>query len=310
MHRPVIVLRAIVIVAAVTVAGVSLVRGAPAAAVTRMVYVTVTDSKGVPVADLTAADFQVKEGGKVRQVMNAGPPTRLLQVGIIVDDNGTGLFRVSIANFIQRLYSQAEFAITTVVGQPLKLVDYTRDLGALTQAVGSLVPRPETRDGGMLLSGIFEAAIDLAARKAPRSMILALTVGGEEQSELRAQPVLDRLRDSGAALYVISVAASSMRPTAPIGASPMALLESNFQLQQVLGDGSKQSGGTHGEIVATAGLMTGIQRMAEQIANQYEVTYVLPDGVKPDSRLEVSVTRRGLTVRAPTRIPIAPLPAP
>ena len=80
------------------------------------------------------------------------------------------------------------------------------------------------------------------------------------------------------------------------------LLGRNLQFQEVLGDGPKHSGGLRGEIVATAGLVPDLQRLAEQLANQYDVSYVLPDGVKPDSRLAVSVKRRGLTVRAPTRI--------
>ena len=47
---------------------------------TRRVYVTALDDKGVPVTDLTAADFTIKEGGKQREVVKAGLATGPMQM--------------------------------------------------------------------------------------------------------------------------------------------------------------------------------------------------------------------------------------
>ena len=77
----------------------------------------------------------------------------------------------------------------------------------LGEALGKVGARAATNDGGQLLSGIFEAAKDLEQKRAARSAILALTVGGEEHSPMQPHHVLDQLRKSGAALYVVSVAA-------------------------------------------------------------------------------------------------------
>ena len=275
------------------------VTGAP---ITRTVYVVATDAKRVPVTDLTAADFVVKEDGKTREVTKAELATAPMQVHIIVDDNGTGLFRSGIATFVQRLLGRNQFAISTVTGQVMRVVDYTTNVQELSEAISGLKARAGTPDGGQLLAGISETARDQLKRRAVRPIILALTVGGEEHSTLPAHHVLDQLRDSGSALYVTSVAASALRGTAAVQ-KPADLLEGHLNLQEVLGDGSKQSGGRHDEIVATAGIVQGLQVIAEELANQYVVSYVLPEGVRPSEKLNVTVKRRGVLVRAPSRVP-------
>jgi VWFA-related protein len=269
---------------------------------TRRVYVSATDSKGALVTDLAAADFVVKEGGKDREIVKAAPATAPMQIAILVDDNGTGLFRYAVGKFIEALLGHAEFAISTVTGQTLKLLDYSANTQALSEAIGKLTARPSTNDGGQLLDGISETAQDLERRKAGRPLIIALTVGGEEHSTLPAHHVLDNLRQSGAALHVIVVVNSSLRSQAnPTTAS--ALLGENMNLGEVLGDGPKQSGGHRDEIIAAAGIITGLQQLADTLKNQYVIEYTLPDGVKPSDKLSVTVKRRGVTLRAPTRIP-------
>ena len=276
--------------------------GATPDAAVRRVYVTALDGNGVPVTDLTAADFAIKEGGKAREVVKAGPATGLLQIAILVDDNGTGIFRFAVAKFIESMFGRAEFSISTVTGQMLRLVDYTAKAEALTEALGKLNARPATNDGGQLLDGIAEAAQELDKRNAPRPVILALTVGGEEHSTLPAHHVLDKLRQSGATLHVISVVNTSLRsqsnPTTPAG-----LLGENMNLNEVLGDGPKQSGGRREEIVAATGMAGGLEQLAASLKQQYAIEYTLPDGVKPSDKLSVTVRRKGVTLRAPTRIP-------
>ncbi|MEO7274612.1 MAG: hypothetical protein ABIX28_17580, partial [Vicinamibacterales bacterium] len=268
----------------------------------RKVALNIFNSAGGYVDDLTADDFVVKEGGKARDVVAVRPARGLMQIALIVDDNGTGLFRAPLYRFVQRLQGRAEFAIVTVVGQPLKLTDYTMDGKVLTEVLTSLSARPGTPDGGQLLQGIYEAARDLEKREAPRPIIIALSVPGEEHSTLPARHVLDKLKDSGAALHVFLVAASASRQTAAV-TRPSALLEENMNLGEVLGDGSKQSGGRREDIVASAGALTGLQQLAEDLLHQYVIEYDLPPGTKPSDRISVSAKRKGVTLRVPTRIP-------
>ena len=108
-------------------------------------------------------------------------------------------------------------------------------------------------------------------------MIIALSVPGEEHTTLPARHVLDKLKDSGASLHVFLVAGSAGRPMANV-TKPSALLEENMNLGEVLGDGSKQSGGTREDVVASAGGLIGLQRLAEDLLHQYVIDYDLPRG--------------------------------
>lgn len=268
----------------------------------RRVYVAALDRTGAPVADLTAAEIEIKEGGKTREVTALHPATGPLQIAILVDDNGTGLFRVAIARFIESLLGRAEFSIITVAGQPRKLTEFTPNSDVLREAIAQLNVRPGTPDGGQLLSGIHEAALDFERRRVERPVILALTVGGDEHTPLPPNHVLDQLRKSGAPLHVVAVVGSQLRSTAPVGGSA-DLLNDNMSLNQVLGDGPKRSGGRREEVPAVAGAITGLHQLAESLKHQYAIEYTLPQGVKPSDRFSVSAKRKGVTFRAPTHIP-------
>jgi VWFA-related protein len=271
----------------------------------RAVYVTAVDRHGAPVTDLTAADFNVKEGGKAREVVSAGLATAPMQIALLVDDNGTGVFRYGVGRFIERLLGRAEFSLSTVTGQSQKLVGYTASTEALSEAIAKLTARPATPDGGQLLEGISEAAKELEQRKALRPVIMALSVGGEEHSTLPAHHVLDQLRKSGAALYVVQLVSPMLRSRVEAN-TPAALLGENHNLGVVLGDGPKQSGGRRVEIAAATGIPLGLHELAESLKHQYLIEYALPEDVKPSDRISVSVKRGGVSLRAPTHIPGAP----
>ena len=268
---------------------------------TRTVFVSVVNKSGMPVTDLSADDFVIKEGGKDREIVGAGMTTMPLRIAIVVDDNGTGIFRYALVKFVERLQGRAEFALSTVQGQHLKLLDYTSNLERVSGALNQLNARPATNDGGQLLEGIFETAKDFQKRRTQRPIIVVLTVGGEEHSTLPAQHVLDELEKSGAALNVIAIHSSALRAMVTVS-KPSALLDSNLNLSEVLGDGPKQSGGKRDEIVAAPGIVTGLQELAEALRNQYAVSFSRPDRPKDTEKLSVSVKRAGLTVRAPVKL--------
>ena len=268
---------------------------------TNTVFVTATEENGAPVVDLVAEDFTIKEDGKNRDILKVELTRVPMQIAIIVDDNGSGLFRSGLVNFVQLLQGRAEMSLSSVVGQTQRLVDYTPSAQKLVDAIVQLSARPGTPDGGQLLEGIFQAAKELEKREASRPVIVAVTVGGEEHSTLPAHHVLDQLAKSNSALYVISVANSAIRQTRQID-KPSSLLEENLNLSEVLGEGPKQSGGWREVIVAAPGITHGLQRIASELKNQYSVAYSRPPRGRSTERLNVSVKRRGILLRAPSKV--------
>ena len=109
---------------------------------TNTVFVTATQENGAPVADLVAADFTIKEDGKPREVLRVEPANAPAQIAIIVDDNGTGIFRAGLVSFVRLMQGRAELSLSTVVGQTQRLLDYTTDVDKLTSAIVALSARP------------------------------------------------------------------------------------------------------------------------------------------------------------------------
>jgi len=71
----------------------------------------------------------------------------------------------------------------------------------------------------------------------------------------------------------------------------------------VLGEGPKHSGGSTNEIVATAGVVSGLQQLAQTLLHsQYAVSYSQRAGEKFSDKMSVSVKVPGIRVVAPTRI--------
>ena len=75
-----------------------------------------------------------------------------------------------------------------------------------------------------------------------------------------------------------------------------------MQLGQVIGDGSRESGGRHDQVISTT-LIPTLEHLADELLNQYALTCVLPDGVKPTDKLSVASKRKGVTIRAASRLP-------
>jgi VWFA-related protein len=288
------------------------VLAAPAQSRGRVIHVAVTDKDGLPVTDLRPEEFQIKEGGREQQVVSAAIASDRVRIALIVADGGTGAFQLGVAHFIQDLLEHADFAIFSVLVQPERIVDYSHDVGELRAAVNRLGVRTRAQQGGQVLEAIMDAAKEVRG-EAERSAIVVMRVGGEAPTTLRGNDVRNELRRRGTVLYAVStIGAQRAAPSQIAGTDAIAvqrgqladaeIAEGAFNLQLVLGDGSKDSGGRHEQVVSTT-LVGTMQQIARELKNQYAVTYTLPDGMKPSDRLEVKVTRRDLKVHAPTRIP-------
>lgn len=269
-------------------------RASDASARTRDVYVSVVDSKGAPITGLTAADFTVRENRTAREVLKAGPATEPLQVALLIDDSqaaGSMIqpLREAIAAFIDKAQGKAEIALITFGERPTTLVEYTTSAEALKRASGRLFAKPGA--GPYLLEAIVEASRGAQRRKGPRPAIVAITIEGLEFSNSHHQTVLEALEQSGAALHTITVGS-------PSGSMTDEMRNRNI----VIADGTLRTGGRRDQVLADSGLPDKMRQVADELLNQYVVTYSRPETLIPAEKIEVSSTRPGATVRAPTRV--------
>jgi len=285
---------------------VSLLTTAPRAATlaafeptTRQLYVTATDSKGVPITDLTAADIQVKENGKDREVSKVEPASETMTVAIMVQDNLTvdSGVRKGLFAFVQSTFKNAQTSLIVTGLKNNAQVDYTSDGNKLVAGINSLTMAP-VKEEAHIAEGIFEVAKELKARKVTRSAIVVACIHSTQISAMSTDQVLNALRDAGSVMYAIVV------PGGTTMATSLGQMGDTEGSDKVLGDGPKQSGGRQIEIEgSTLGFEPRFQNVADELMHQFVVTYTLPDGVKPDNKVSVSTKRKGINLHAPTRIP-------
>jgi VWFA-related protein len=260
---------------------------------TRDIYVSVVDNRGKAVTGLTAADFTVREDGVAREVLNAGPATEPLTISLLVDDSAAAdeaipFMRDALASFVTRLAGKAEIAVATIGERPTSQIDYTTSTEALKKAVTRIFQR--TGAGAYFLDGVIEVSRGLQKREAKRPTIVAITTQGPEFSNRSYQQVLEVLLASGAALHVLD-----------LGQPSSSLADEMRNRNVVIAEGTEKTGGRRDQVLALSGLTDRLDQVADELLNQYVVQYGRPDQLIPPEKVQVSVTRPGLTVRARTR---------
>ena len=279
--------------------------------ITQTLYITALDNKGVPITDLAPAELEVQAGGKAMEIVRMQPGQMPFRIAVIVSDGGTGGFQQGVANFMQKLLGHAEFGLISVVTQPEVVSEYASEGAILKAAVGRVGPRGRTRAAGPQLMEAIQAATKGVASDGRRPVILVLRAGGEAETTLQGDDIREDLRKSGAVLYVVSTV-GAQRPGASSArtgiSSEQAQLHdadtatSTLNIQQVLGDGSRESGGRHDQVISTT-LVPALVRIADELLSQYSVTCVLPGGVRANDKLSFSTRRRGTKIQAPARLP-------
>jgi VWFA-related protein len=281
----------------------------PSAAMTRHIYLSVLDKKGLPVGDLTERDVAVKEDGQQREVVSVERATAPLRIALLVDDSGPGLrfIREGVGIFIQRLGGLAEIALFSTGGRNSALVDFTGDVSALYQGVRQLTTRTTT--GAYLLDGVHDALRALGERDAERPAIVVLMLEGPEFSNVRADRLLDELQRSRAALHVVSLGKPTLKTMTAWSEMPTQSLrenlDENINRKKFIEDGTRQSGGQFAQVLVDSGIPTAMKSLADELASQYVLVYKRPNGSAAPKKINVSATRSGVKVRTNTDSPRA-----
>jgi VWFA-related protein len=217
-----------------------------------------------------------------------------MQIALLIDDSQAATsmiqpLREAITDFIQKLQGKAEIALITFGERPTTIVEYTSNPELLKKGVGRIFARPSA--GPYLLEALLDASRGLERRKTARPVIVAISIEGIEFSNQYYQQVLEAIERSGATLHVLSVGSPSSSQT-----------DEMRNRNMVIAEGTERTGGRREQVLADSALPETMREVADELLNQYVVTYSRPETLIPPQRIEVTSTKPDVKVRARTRV--------
>lgn len=294
--------------------GILVVFGAPALTATgqegdKILYLTVTDQDGKSVRDLKTDEVLIRESDGDREVVSVKRSTQPLAIEILADTTkqagGTGMMssqtsqtgaaelirdiRVSLGQFVRDIAAgspESQMQIMEFGQAAIPVTKMTSDMGELQKGITRLFPKPNA--GSLLLEAIIEASKELSKAKAPRRAIVALNIEpGDEQSSAQVEKMHNELVKSRASLWAVSLQVGQNR---------------NQMRGLVLDRLTANTGGRREFIQAQSALELMMKNVAENLLQQYEVTFKRPVGIKAPTAIAVGIKRDGLKLYA-SKIP-------
>jgi hypothetical protein len=258
------------------------------------VYVAVADSKGKPVAGLTAADFRVAIDDRDQEILSIAPATDPVSVVLITDRLGLEpaynhfVVHSALSRFVKGIHSvlpDSLFALSTFDGPVVRIAGFSSPGAAFDRALGRL--STNATDAAML-DAVMDACQILSGATTERRAIFAVFAAyRRDVSTEWNDTAAVALWQSKASLWAIEVRSTGSNSFGNVGR------------EQVVNQGSGMSGGMSDSVASAVGLDSTAQRMAALLGKQYLVTYGPGGGGTTSSRRKVSVNRNGLRVLAP-----------
>ncbi len=254
------------------------------------------------VRDLRQEDFQVFEDEVRQQIVNFYSEAVPVHVVLLIDVSGStrdaqGAIRRAALQFAQTLDPEDRVAIITFNDKPRLILNWTNDIQRVETALESIYAKGRTVLNDALYVTFDDLLKDLEGKKA----VILLTDGVDTGSMVGYEEAFDLAVRSEAMVYVVSkldeywAAAIAQRAAflARIGSIPkMFTDEFIIEAKRYLNRLARQTGGKVLGARAFAKLSDIYARVAEELKNQYYISYI-PSNIIQDGRW------RSIEVRAP-----------
>jgi Ca-activated chloride channel family protein len=252
-----------------------------------LLSVTVTDSAGRHVANLTREDFRIYEDGVLQEISHFSSQPLPISLSLLVDtstsmdqDNKLGLAQLAASGFIARLGPDDVAQVLDFDSQTKILAPFTGDKAVLDLALKQM------RAGGStsLYNAIYTALSELRLARgqfgpAPRRQAIILLTDGEDTSSIvPSDDVIDLARRSEVIIYAIAIAAKSGTPTRAWN-----------EAETVLRSLTRDTGGRVFMAPEPQQLAAIYGQVAEELANQYTVAYMSTNGKKDGTWRKISM---------------------
>jgi len=278
------------------VAAASAQKRAPRVGHMRRVFVRVTDLSGAPISNLTAADFEVNEGGRLRSVLNASLAATPMRIAIFVDTsdgtaNAINPIRAGLNGFLAALPADAEVMFITTGRQVRVRLQPTTDRRKALEFAAGLFP-----DGGAtpLRDALLEVDSRYFRKLENRWPVFVILTGDSSESSAPANetPFNKWLTDL---------------PERGIAAHAFALKYRGGGFPDLVAQHVAQTAGGHFDFMNTAnGLPEKLKALGERIADDakemshwYELEFETNSDGSPT--VEVGVARGSVGIRVSNR---------
>jgi hypothetical protein len=258
----------------------------------RALYATVLDEQETPVQDVKTVDLIVREDGVGREILRIEPATEPMQIAVLVDTSAAlgpdvANVRTALKQFVKQMAPGNDMSIVEYGDRPSILTDATSDVTALERGIGRIFDRKGS--GAYVLEAIVETSRGFQKRESPRPVIVVIDTEGAEFSNHHYERVLDALRASGAALYVMNLAK---------GATLGDIRSEEIRNRSIVFDqGTRESGGRKQDLLTSLGLDNALEKLGDQLRKQVKVVYSRPAALIPPERITLAAARSGWTAR-------------
>ena len=177
-----------------------------------LVPVTVTDNRGTPVADLTAADFVLKEEKATQAVVSVSRENAAVSLGIVFDLSGSMAAkmvkaRAALKEFLNNLESDDELFLVTFADRPELRIPFTSDPGAVQDAIWVSRPGGSTA----LYDAIALAISEMHKAQKRRKVLFLVSDGGDNNSRLTERELRRLVEEEDVQIHAIGIHDSSDR---------------------------------------------------------------------------------------------------